>query len=119
MVFQTILLFQTILGPRESMSLPVRHFITFLVLLLSTCNCEAVSYQFCGICLNESRVQNFNTVNLATLQSSVESSVKTNDDVPLATIHVQGTTLPQPCLTHDVVCFGSQPHFSPTWEIYF
>ena len=41
------------------------------------------------------------------LLSAVTSSINTREPVPLAAIHVHTITLPPPCFTDEVVCFGS------------
>ena len=40
------------------------------------------------------------------LLSAVTSSVNTREPVPLAAIHAHAMTLPPPCFTDEVVCFG-------------
>ncbi len=41
------------------------------------------------------------------LLSAVTSSINTREPVPLAAIHAHAMTLPPPCFTDEVVCFGS------------
>ncbi len=101
-------------------------------------HCETVSYQFCtfgwlwveSIALKTSEF-------ILLLLSAVTSLINTCEPVPLGAIHVHAITLPPPCLTLDVVCFGSwavlffhhtslfpssyqsKESYSRTWEAFF
>lgn len=78
-------------------------------------HCEAPSFQLNCIWTNASR--RYRPVHLlihpATSISALTSSLDTSDPVPLGAMRAHGVALPPPCLTDDVVCFGSWAVTSP------
>ena len=71
-------------------------------------HCEAPSDEFCSIWpIWADKIARNTSEFILLLLSAVTSSLNTREPVPVAAIHVHAMTLPPPCFTDEVVCFGS------------